>query len=300
MVINPLETTMESSPLPDISSLCTQFENLSLMSSRYSSLSPATRNAMLAVDTEEVAVLEASLHPTTETPPTFPEEPEYTLPVEEPPSIDGAEYLHILPSGYSLHLPSCPPSPKPLPIPPPCVHPLPQDNPDDPRNYVRGLSDFARERLFYSTTGLAAAKLMLARQEEAEHPLVLDPDTNVIHCIATPLSTPSNTAVDSTPATSVSSLPSHYTIEVDADDLVQTHPQEDWIRFDPDLHRTSIQIPATKAEPTMKVPARFIRFRVEPITGEPTIYGTMGRGRPCYRRQLHLANGRLRGSISRG
>ena len=43
---------------------------------------------MLAVDTEEVAVLEASLHPTTEAPPAFPEEPEYTPPREEPPNID--------------------------------------------------------------------------------------------------------------------------------------------------------------------------------------------------------------------
>ena len=133
MVINPQEITMESSPLPDISSLCTQFENLSLMSSRYSSPSPATRNTMLAVDTEEVAVLEASLHPTTEAPPTFPEEPEYAPPAEEPPNIDGNEYLRISPSGYSLHLPSrhsqsrttsyssslCPPTPTRQPQRPP-------------------------------------------------------------------------------------------------------------------------------------------------------------------------------------
>jgi hypothetical protein len=81
----------------------------------------------------------------------------------------------------------------------------------------------------------------------------------------------------------------HYTLEIDVDNLVQTHPQEDWIRFDPDLHRTSIQILATEAEPTAKVPARFIRFRVEPLTGEPTIYGTMGRGRPIYAECLEAA-----------
>jgi hypothetical protein len=224
MVINPQEVAMESSPLPDISSLCTQFENLSLMSSRYSSPSPATCNAMLAVDTEEVAVLEASLHPTTEAPPTFPEEPEYVPPAEEPPSIDGNEYLCVSPSGYSLHLPSHHPSPEPLPIPPPRIHPLPQDNPDDPRNCVHGLSDFAREHLFYSMTGLAAAELMLARQEEVEHPLILDPDTNKIHHVATPLSSPSNTDTHSTPATTADSLPSHYTIEVDTDDIIQEHP----------------------------------------------------------------------------
>ena len=40
---------------------------------------------MLAVDTEEVAVLEASLHPTTEAPPAFPEEPTYAPPVEKSP-----------------------------------------------------------------------------------------------------------------------------------------------------------------------------------------------------------------------
>jgi hypothetical protein len=289
MVISPQEVTMKSPSLPDISSLCTQFEDLSLMSSQYSSPSPATRNAMLAVDTEEVAVLEASLHPTTEAPPAFPEEPEYAPPGEEPLNIEGGEYLHISPSGYSLHLPSRLPSPEPLPVPPPRVHPLPQDNPDDPWNHVCGLSDFTRECLFYSVTGLAAAELMLARQEEVEHPLVLDPDTNEVHHVTTPLSSPSNTDTHSTPVTTADSLPSHYTIEVDADDIIQDHPLEDWIRFDPDLHRTSIQIPATEAEPLAKVPACFVCFRVEPITGKPTIYRTMGMGRPIYTESLEAA-----------
>jgi hypothetical protein len=103
MVINPQEIVMESAPLPDINSLCTQFDNLSLMSSQYSSPSPATRNAMLAVDAKEVAVLEASLHPTTEAPPTFPEEPAYAPPAEDPPNIDQSKYLRLSPSGYSLH-----------------------------------------------------------------------------------------------------------------------------------------------------------------------------------------------------
>jgi hypothetical protein len=289
MVINPREVTMKSSPLPDISSLCTQFENLSLMSSQYSSPSPATRNAMLAVDTEEVAVLEALLHPTTEVPPAFPEEPTYAPPTEAPPNIEEAEYLHLSPSGYSLHLPSRPPSPEPLPVPPPCIHLPPQDDLNDPRNRIRGLSEFARERLFHSTMGLAAAQLMLARKEEAEHPLVIDPDTHEIHRAATPLSTPSNTDTHSTPATTVDSLPSHYTIEVDADNIIQDHPLEDWIRFDPDLHRTAIQIPATEAEPLEKVPACFVCFRVEPITGKPTIYGTMGVGQPIYAESLEAA-----------
>jgi hypothetical protein len=130
---------------------------------------------------------------------------------------------------------------------------------------------------------------MLARQEEAEHPLVIDPETHVVHRVATLLSTPSHTDIHSTPATSVDSLPSHYTIEVDTDNIIQDHPLEDWIRFDPDLHRTGIQIPATEAEPLDKVPARFIRFRVEPITGEPTIYRTMGVGRPIYAESLEAA-----------
>jgi hypothetical protein len=288
VVINPREIAMESPPLPDISSLCTQFGNLSLMSSRYSSPSPATRNTMLAVDTEEVAVLEASLHPTTEAPPAFPEEPTYVPPAGNPPDINQDSYLHLSPSGYSLHAPSRLPSPEPLPV-PPHVHPLPQDNPNDPHNRIRRLSNFARECLFYSMTGLAAAELMLARQEEEEHPLVRDPNTNKIHRVATPLSTPSNTNTHSTPATSVDSLPLHYTIEVDVDNVIQEHPLEDWVRFDPDLHCTSIQIPATEADPHIKVPARFIRFRVEPITGEPTIYGTMGVGRPIYTESLEAA-----------
>jgi hypothetical protein len=127
---------------------------------------------------------------------------------------------------------------------------------------------------------------MLAQQEETEHPLVLDSRTNKIHCVDTPLSSPSNTNTHSTPATTADSLPSHYTIEVDAEDLIQEHPLEDWIRFDPDLHRTAIQIPATEAEPHARVPARFICFWVEPIMGKPTIYGTMGVGRPIYAESL--------------
>jgi hypothetical protein len=244
---------------------------------------------MLAVDTEEVAVLEASLHPTTEAPPVFPEEPVYTPPAEEPPNINEATYIRLSPSGYSLHLSSHSTSPEPLPVPPPHIHPLPQDNPDDPRNRICGLSEFARERLFHSDTGLAAAQLMLARQEEVDHPLVVDPDTHEVHRVATPLSSPSETNKHSTPVTTADSLPSHYTIEVNVDDLLQDHPLEDWIRFDPDLHRTAIQIPATEAEPLKKVPARFVRFRVEPITGKPTIYGTMGVGRPIYAESLEAA-----------
>jgi hypothetical protein len=88
---------------------------------------------MLAVDTEEVAVLEASLHPTTEPPPAFPEEPEYAPPTNTPPSFGLEEHLRLSPSLYSVHRPSHLPSPEPLPI-PPHVGPLPQDNPEDPCN----------------------------------------------------------------------------------------------------------------------------------------------------------------------
>jgi hypothetical protein len=130
---------------------------------------------------------------------------------------------------------------------------------------------------------------MLARQEETEHPLITDPDTHVVHRVTTPLSTPSDTNTHSTPATSVNSLPSHYTIEVDVNNIIQEHPLEDWIWFDPDLHRTSIQILATEADPHTKVPARFIHFRVEPITGKPTIYRTMGVGWPIYAESLEAA-----------
>jgi hypothetical protein len=98
---------------------------------------------MLAIDTEEVAVLEASFHPTNEPPPAFPEEPEYTPPMDTPPSFGLEEYLRLLPSLYSIHGPSRVPSPEPLPIPHVPVH-LPQDNPEDPRNLVCGLSSFRK------------------------------------------------------------------------------------------------------------------------------------------------------------
>jgi hypothetical protein len=288
MVINHPESPMGSSPLPDLSLLCTQFENLSLMSSNYSSPSPATRNAMLAADTEEVAILEAELHPTTEPPPPFPVEPDYAPPTDTPPSFRLEEYLQLSPSLYSVHGPSRVPSPEPLPI-PPRTSILPQDNPEDPQNLIRGLSSFARERLFYSPSGLAAAQLMLERQEEVDHPLVLDPKTNVVHRAATPLSSVSSTTPSSSPTTSMHSFPSHYTLEIDVDDLMQTHPGDDWIRFQPEIHRTHIKIPATEAEPEIKVEARFIRFCINSITGEPTIYGTMGAGRPVYAETLEAA-----------
>jgi hypothetical protein len=243
---------------------------------------------MLAVDTEEVAILEAELHPTTEPPPAFPEEPEYAPPTNTPPSFGMEEYLRLLPSLYSVHRPSWVPSPEPLPI-PPCTNPLPQNNPEDLRNLVRGLSSFARERLFYSPSGLAAAQLMLERQEEVDHPLVLDPETNKVHRATTPLSSVSDTTPSSSPATSMHSFPSHYTIEVDVDDLVQTHPGDDWVRFQSEIHHTSINIPATEAEPTVKGDARFICFHVNNVTGEPTIYGTMGAGRPVYAETLEAA-----------
>jgi hypothetical protein len=70
---------------------------------------------------------------------------------------------------------------------------------------------------------------------------------------------------------------------------VQTHPGDDWIRFQSEIHRTSIKIPATEAEPTVKADARYIRFRVDNVTGEPTIYGTMGNGRPIYAETLEAA-----------
>jgi hypothetical protein len=130
---------------------------------------------------------------------------------------------------------------------------------------------------------------MLERQEEANHPLVRDPETNLIHRTATPLSSVSSTNSGSSPATSMHSFLSHYTLEIDVDDLVQSHPGDDWIRFQSEIHHTSIKIPATEAEPTTKVDARFIRFRVDNIMGEPTIYGTMGAGRPVYAEVLEAA-----------
>ena len=124
---------------------------------------------------------------------------------------------------------------------------------------------------------------MLERQEEADHPLVLDPETNEVHRVATPLSSVASTTPSSSPATSMHSFPSHYTIEVDVDDLVQTHPGDDWIRFQPEIHRTSIKVPATEAEPTTKVDARFIRSASTPSRGNPLFTGPWERDDPYMR-----------------
>ena len=47
--------------------------------------------------------------------------------------------------------------------------------------------------------------------------------------------------------------------------------------------------PYLGGQPHEKAPAQFVCFRVEPLTGEPTIYRTMGRGRPIYAECLEAA-----------
>ena len=307
MVINPTSANMSSQPLPDISSLVQRFNNLSLMSQETSYPSPTAseRLAILAVDTAVVAEVTFDMRRTDTPPPAFPEEPEYTNPTEPPPDFNIDDYLRLSPSLVSVHGPSRPPTPltimtaameasqeennEPLPIPPRLgeheyyaaqqTHPSLSDNPRDPRNLVAGVTEQQRESMFRSVNGLRDAILSLMRREDEEE-LAVPPLTTP--SIAPEMLTHRGRTSPSTESSITSSAPSHLSILVDGENDNDTHPGEDWIRFIPEIHRTGTLIPINEANPDERVLARYIRFHVDQITGEPTISGTMGRGCPIY------------------
>ena len=178
---------------------------------------------------------------------------------------------------------------EPLPVPPRLgehdyyaaqqVHPNPADNPPDPRNHLTGTTEHQRQQMFRCVNGLRDAILTLMRQEDEEEvnapslaPPTIAPEMLVHRRPATP----------STESSITSSTPSHLRILVDGEDNDDSHPGEDWIRFIPEVHRTSTLIPINEANPDERVLARYIRFHVDQTMGEPTISGTMGRGCPIY------------------
>ena len=247
MVINPTESNMSSQPLPDISSLVQQFNNLSLMSQETSYPSPTVseRLAILAVDTTVVAEVVSDMRCTDMPPPTFPEEPEYTNPTEPPPTFDMSDYLRLSPSLVSVHGPSRPPTPltimtaameadqqdnEPLPM-PPCLgeheyhaaqrtHPAPVDNPRDPRNLLTGVTEQQRENMFRSVNGLRDAILSLMRQEDEEElaaPFLATPSVAPEMLMHRSRTTPS------TESSVTSSAPSHLSIRVDEENDHDTH-----------------------------------------------------------------------------
>jgi Chromo (CHRromatin Organisation MOdifier) domain len=307
MVINPPSADMSLQPLPDISSLIHCFENLSLMSTQettYPSPSTLERQAILAVNTEVVAQVVADMRRTGSPPPTFPEEPEYTNLTEPPPTFNVDDYLRLSPSLVSVHGPSRPPTPltimtaameadeqdnEPLPVPPRLgeheyyatqrTHPAPVDDPRDPRNLLTGITEQQRESMFQSVNGLRDAILSLMRQEDEEE---LAAPSLTMTSIAPEMLVHRGRTTPSTESSITSSTPSHLSILVDGEDNDDSHPGEDWIRFIPEVHHTGTLIPINKANPNERVLARYIRFHVDQITGEPTISGTMGRGCPIY------------------
>ena len=307
MVINPTSIDMSSQPLPDITSLIHHFENLSLMSTQettYPSPSASERRAILAVDTEVVAQVVSDMCHTDTPPPAFPEEPPYTAPEENPPAFEIEDYMRLSPSLISIHSPSRPPTPltimtaameadqennEPLPVPPRLgehnyyvaqqVHPAPIDNPRDPRNLLTGITEQQRDSMFRSVNGLRDAILSLMRQEDEEE---LAAPSLATTSIAPEMLIHRGRTTPSTESSITSSAPSHLSILVDGEDNDDSHPGEDWIKFIPEVHRTGTLIPINEANPNERVLARYIRFHVDQITGEPTISGTMGRGCPIY------------------
>ena len=302
MVINPTNSDMGSQPLPDILSLIQHFEGLSLMSQETSYPSPtmSERAAILAVDTAVVAEVVSDIRHTNTPPPTFPEEPKYANPAEPPPTFDIDDYLRLSPSLISIHGPSRPPTPltimtaameanqeneEPLPTLPRLgkheyyaaqqTHPAPIDNPQDPRNLLTGTTEQQRQRMFRSVDGLRDAILSLRamRQEDEEE---LNVPSLAAPTIAPEMLAHHGHTTPSTESSVTSSAPSHLSILVDQENDEDTHPGEDWIRFIPEIHRTGTLIPISEAYPEERVLARYIRFHVDQITGEPTISGTMG------------------------
>ena len=306
MVINPTRSDMSSQLLPDISSLIRHFDNLSLMSQETSYPSPTAseRLAILAVDTAVVAQVVADMRRTDTPPPVFPEEPEYTNLAEPSPAFEISDYLRLSPSLVSIHSPSRPPTPltimtaameasqennKPLPIPPQLgeqeyyaaqrTHLTSTDNPQDPRNLLMGITEQQRQRMFRSVDGLQDAILSLMRQENEEE---LDAPSLTAPAIAPEMLTHRGQTTPSMEFSVTSSAPSHLSILIDGENDEDTHPGKDWIKFIPEIHRTGTLIPINEANPEERVLARYIRFHVNQITGEPTISGTMGRGCPIY------------------
>ena len=298
---------MGSSPLPDISSLTIQFGELSLMSqpTSYPSPTDSERRAILAVDTETVAQLVSDMYRANHDtpPPIFPREPDYA-PLNTPlPEIDFSEYLRMSPSLVSIHgtfrpstLPTLEPwaatpeSPAPLPVPfrfrplniPAAFHPSPRDNPNDPQNLIVGVTDEERERMFYLVQGLRDTTVMVMQQQEAVEATVANNEPR-----------PPRPEIPSTSPSSESSITlpthSHVSLHIDKEDEQQNHPGEDWIAFNSACHHTSINIPASEAHPDETIPARYVRYHVYPIMGEPTISSTMGIGRPIYGEPLQAA-----------
>ena len=294
MVINPTSTNMSSQPLSDISSLVRQFDNLSLMSQETSYPSPTAseRLAILAVDTAVAAKVVSDMRRTDTPPPTFPEEPEYTNPTEPPPDFNINDYLRLSPSLVSIHGPSRPPTPltimtaameasqeesnEPLPIPPRLgeheyyaaqqTHPSSSDNPRDPRNLLTGVTEQQRESMFRSVNGLRDAILSLMKWEDKEE---LAAPSLTTPSIAQEMLTHRGRTSPSTESSVTSSAPSHLSVLVDGEDDNDTHPGEDWIRFIPEIHCTGTLIPINEANPDERVLARYIRFHVDQITGEP-------------------------------
>ena len=237
-------------------------------------------------------------------PPAFPEEPPYTAPEENPPAFEIEDYMRLSPSLVSVHGPSRPPTPltimtaameadqesnDPLPVPPRLgehsyyvaqqIHPVPADNPQDLRNLLTGITEQQRDSMFRSVNVLRDAILSLMRQEDEEE---LTAPSLATTSIAPEMLTHRGRTTPSTESSVTSSAPSHLSILVDGEDNDDSHPGEDWIRFIPEIHRTSTLIPINEANPNERVLARYIRFLVDQITGEPTISGTMGRGCPIY------------------
>ena len=270
----------------------------------YPSPSTSERLAILAVDTKVVAEVVSDMRRGDTPPPVFPEEPEYTNPMEPPPTFDIDDYLRLSPSLVSIHGPSRPPTPltimtaameadqensEPLPVPPRLgeheyhaaqrTHPAPVDNPQDPHNLLAGVTDQQRQQMFRSVNGLQDAILSLMRQEHEEelNALSLAPPT-----IAPEMLVHREQATPSTESSVASSTPSHLSILVNGENNENVHPGEDWIRFIPEIHCTGTLIPINEANPEDRVLARYIRFHVDQTTGEPTISGTMGQGCPIY------------------
>ena len=237
-------------------------------------------------------------------PPAFPDDLPYTAPEENPPAFEIEDYLRLSPSLVSVHGPSRPPTPltimtaameadqednEPLPVPPRLgeqnyyaaqqIHPAPIDNPQDPRNLLTGITEQQRDSMFRSVNGLRDAILSLMRQEDEEE---LAAPSLATTSIAPEMLVHRGRTTPSTESSVTSSAPSHLSILVDGEDNDDSHPGEDWIRFIPEIHRTGTLIPINEANPDERVLARYIRFHVDQITGEPTISGTMGRACPIY------------------
>ena len=72
--------------------------------------------------------------------------------------------------------------------------------------------------------------------------------------------------------------------------LDENYPGEPWIHYDPHHHSNHIYVPASNTDDEIHTRAMYVKFAVDGLTGEPMIYGTMGKGQRVMADTMPIAD----------